>query len=90
MNTSTSLESVPAPLAAPVADRPVEDAAQECHEHAWVTASRHATSEGIILYVRCACGAWRVDTVDAASMRPPRALSHTIPDRTSGTAIRRP
>jgi len=45
------------------------------HEHAWVTASMHATSGGRIRYVRCvSCEAWRVD-VDAAPGRPP--LPHT-------------
>lgn len=32
------------------------------HEHGWVTLSSHATSDGIVRYVRCAvCGALRVD-----------------------------
>ncbi|WP_029150587.1 hypothetical protein [Microbacterium indicum] len=31
------------------------------HEHAWATASAHATSEGVVRYVSCPCGARRVD-----------------------------
>ncbi len=33
------------------------------HEHAWVVESAHNTSEGRVLYVRCAgnCGARRID-----------------------------
>ncbi|WP_040524404.1 hypothetical protein [Gordonia effusa] len=32
------------------------------HEHGWYTQSRHATSEGVVLYVRCgSCGTQRVD-----------------------------
>jgi hypothetical protein len=30
------------------------------HEHAWRTASRHPTSDGVVSYQRCACGAWQV------------------------------
>lgn len=33
------------------------------HEHAWLAESTHATSEGVVVYVRCAagCGARRID-----------------------------
>lgn len=32
------------------------------HEHAWVTRSRHPTSDGDVLYVRCIrCGTQRID-----------------------------
>ncbi|MDP0397620.1 hypothetical protein [Tsukamurella strandjordii] len=31
--------------------------------HAWQTESHHPTSEGIVLYQRCACGARRIATV---------------------------
>ncbi|WP_337005759.1 MULTISPECIES: hypothetical protein [unclassified Microbacterium] len=45
------------------------------HEHAWLVESRHPTSEGIVLYVRCAdCGARRVDLQQHAHT-PPIALS---------------
>ena len=45
------------------------------HEHAWLVESRHPTSEGIVLYVRCAdCGSRRVD-VQAHPQTPPVALS---------------
>ncbi|HWC24916.1 MAG TPA: hypothetical protein VG502_21665 [Flexivirga sp.] len=40
-------------------------------EHAWVTESRHPTSLGVVLYVRCAdCGARRVDLHEARSIAP--------------------
>ena len=45
------------------------------HEHAWLVESRHPTSEGIVLYVRCAdCDARRVD-MQAHPHTPPVALS---------------
>lgn len=32
------------------------------HEHAWVTESQHATSEGVVRYARCvACDSRRVE-----------------------------
>lgn len=33
--------------------------------HAWETESHHPTSEGIVLYQRCACGARRITTAGA-------------------------
>lgn len=48
---------------------------QRTHEHAWLVESRHPTSEGIVLYVRCAdCDARRVDLQQHAHT-PPVALS---------------
>lgn len=45
------------------------------HEHAWVTESVHATSEGRIRYVRCvACVARRVD-LNPPVIAPASALS---------------
>ncbi|WP_433675765.1 hypothetical protein [Microbacterium gorillae] len=36
------------------------------HEHGWVTESRHRTSEGVVVYVRCVdCDARRVDIAPA-------------------------
>lgn len=47
-------------------------------EHGWVTESRHATSEGVVLYVRCGrCGARRVDLQPIAPAVPV-GLSRTI------------
>jgi len=47
------------------------------HEHAWVTESRHRTSEGLVIYVRCAaCEARRVDV--RSPWMPPTALSRCI------------
>ncbi|MFJ2369611.1 hypothetical protein [Microbacterium sp. NPDC087665] len=48
------------------------------HEHAWLTESRHRTSEGILSYVRCdACGARRVD-LQAQPHLPPAAVSRGL------------
>ncbi|MGW8484610.1 hypothetical protein ACWGJP_15885 [Microbacterium sp. NPDC055903] len=48
------------------------------HEHGWIVESRHATSEGRILYVRCAdCGARRID-LEAHPAAPPLALSRPL------------
>lgn len=34
------------------------------HEHGWIALSRHATSEGVVIYARCVdCGAHRVESV---------------------------
>lgn len=45
------------------------------HEHAWTTDSRHRTSAGYVLYVRCtACGAHRVD-LQRRTDAPPAPLS---------------
>ncbi|MEU8223741.1 hypothetical protein [Kribbella sp. NPDC048915] len=32
----------------------------ETHRHRWIAVSRHAVSEGLVVYQRCACGQWRV------------------------------
>ncbi|OLL98864.1 hypothetical protein Ae406Ps2_3391 [Pseudonocardia sp. Ae406_Ps2] len=29
-------------------------------DHEWRTASRHRTSDGVVSYQRCRCGAWRI------------------------------
>lgn len=48
------------------------------HEHAWLVESRHRTSEGHVLYVRCSsCTARRVD-VQAHAHLPPAALSREL------------
>jgi hypothetical protein len=53
-------------------------AATFLHEHAWVTESVHATSEGRVRYVRCTgCVARRVD-LDPLSLAPASALSREI------------
>ncbi|QNA93308.1 MULTISPECIES: hypothetical protein [unclassified Microbacterium] len=47
----------------------------ETHEHAWYTESRHPTSDGTVLYVRCGeCGSRRVD-LQAHPHTPPVAVS---------------
>lgn len=48
------------------------------HEHGWSTESAHRTSEGTVVYVRCAgCGARRVD-VEPAVAAPPTAASTVV------------
>lgn len=48
------------------------------HEHAWVTESAHRTSEGEIVYVRCAgCDARRVDLRGRHDL-PPEPRSRTV------------
>ena len=48
------------------------------HEHAWATESRHATSAGYVLYVRCAaCGIHRVD-LQAHREVPAAPLSRVV------------
>ncbi|MGH3353840.1 MAG: hypothetical protein ACRDPS_24480 [Nocardioides sp.] len=45
------------------------------HEHGWLTESSHRTSEGQVLYVRCAsCGVRRVD-LQIHAFLPPHPLS---------------
>ncbi|PRI12340.1 hypothetical protein B4915_01275 [Leucobacter massiliensis] len=55
--------------------------ASPSHEHGWCTESRHPSSAGTVVYVRCAgCGARRVDICD----RPggvPRALGREVTSR---------
>lgn len=48
------------------------------HEHAWATESRHPTSAGLVLYVRCAaCGTRRVDLQGHRDL-PPAPLSRVV------------
>jgi hypothetical protein len=48
------------------------------HEHSWATESRHPTSAGHVLYVRCtACGIHRVD-LQAHRDTPPAPLSRVV------------
>ena len=63
------LDTRPVPVATPLKER---------HEHAWITESRHPTSEGVLFYVRCAdCGIRRVD-LQTHHQAPPAALSREI------------
>lgn len=50
------------------------------HEHSWTTDSRHPTSAGWVLYVRCtACGTRRVD-LQTHRESPPAPLSRAVGD----------
>lgn len=70
--TSTDTLPIPRPTTAPMA-----------HEHFWLTESRHSTSEGIVVYVRCgACTARRIDlrpsSAAPSTSLPPIAMSRSI------------
>lgn len=66
--TTRTPDSVPDP----------EPIATPAHEHAWELESRHTTSEGWIMYVRCVgCAARRVD-VQLHAEQPPRPLSREL------------
>lgn len=59
----------------PLNTLPIPRPTRIAHEHAWRVDSRHPTSEGIVLYVRCgACGTRRVD-LQSHPQVPPTALS---------------
>lgn len=48
------------------------------HEHGWVTESAHATSQGLVRYVRCAaCGTRRVD-LEPGTVVTPVAVSRPV------------
>ncbi|GAA4758599.1 hypothetical protein [Citricoccus nitrophenolicus] len=50
----------------------------DAHEHGWRVESRHATSEGWVLYVRCGvCRTLRVDRQTSADL-PPMAVSAEV------------
>ncbi|KIP92194.1 hypothetical protein RU09_08915 [Microbacterium sp. MEJ108Y] len=59
---------------------PIPRQTTTAHEHAWVADSRHPTSEGVVVYVRCAdCGTHRVD-LQAHPLMPPSAISRETSD----------
>ncbi|MEV8171930.1 hypothetical protein [Microbacterium sp. NPDC077486] len=65
----TSSDTLPLPRLASPADT---------HEHAWLVESRHPTSEGVVMYVRCVgCDSRRVDLAAHAQV-PPAALSRAV------------
>ncbi|WP_200837762.1 hypothetical protein [Ruania rhizosphaerae] len=47
------------------------------HEHGWHVESRHTTTMGTVLYVRCGCGARRVD-LQGPGEPAPSGISATI------------
>jgi len=60
---------------------PLPHAAPRTHEHGWTAESRHPTSEGVVVYVRCAgCGARRVDVVPLGGILP-NAASRPVSGR---------
>ncbi|WP_336631164.1 MULTISPECIES: hypothetical protein [unclassified Microbacterium] len=69
---------------------PASTSATSPHEHGWSVESRHSTSDGVILYVRCtSCGVRRVDREHGRGT-PPTALSTTAPrEHPTGAPARR-
>lgn len=57
----------------------VPHTAEPQHEHAWIVESAHKTSEGTVLYTRCAlaCGGRRIEMRDLAEI-PPHVLSTVV------------
>ncbi|MFP5020931.1 hypothetical protein [Pseudonocardia phyllosphaerae] len=58
-------------------------------QHHWQTVSRHRTSDGVVAYQRCRCGAWRVrlDARTALDFRTTEAISTLAePGHTKGRA----
>lgn len=48
------------------------------HEHAWLVESRHSTSAGLVVYVKCGtCKTRRVDIQDRVES-PPTAVSKEV------------
>ncbi|MGX1934568.1 hypothetical protein [Microbacterium resistens] len=67
-----------APATRPVPLPPPAERTAARHEHGWISESRHPTSEGVIVYVRCtACGTRRVDLVPTPTL-PPLAVTRGI------------
>ncbi|MGI5186956.1 hypothetical protein ACQEVI_02290 [Promicromonospora sp. CA-289599] len=65
----TTIDTRPAPRTSSQGSR---------HEHSWATESRHATSAGHVVYVRCtACGSHRVDLQGHREM-PPAPLTRVV------------
>lgn len=46
--------------------------------HEWQLASRHAVSDGILRYERCACGAWRVSRGEVGPAREPGVVDAVL------------
>lgn len=57
----------------------VLESSTAAHEHVWQLESAHTTSEGRVLYIKCAaeCGARRVD-LDRVLHTAPAALSREV------------
>ncbi|WP_141871070.1 hypothetical protein [Microbacterium saperdae] len=73
----TSLHTLPIPrIPSPTA----------AHEHVWLVESRHRTSDGTLLYVRCAdCGIRRLD-LQGHPQQPPVGLSRAIGETAANAA----
>jgi hypothetical protein len=73
----TTIDTRPAPRTG-AQETSRETSTQTRHEHSWATESRHATSAGYVVYVRCtACGSHRVDLQGHREM-PPAPLTRVV------------
>ncbi|MGP9487563.1 hypothetical protein CIK76_11780 [Glutamicibacter sp. BW80] len=62
------------------------------HEHSWISESKHPTSIGYVIYVRCnACGVRRVDIQNQTNLvpTPVSAELHPLPGRASSNVSQR-
>ena len=53
------------------------------HEHGWQVESQHATSEGLVIYVRCDCGTRRVDVLPPGHLVPMAISVEVRPGRSN-------
>jgi hypothetical protein len=59
------------------------------HEHVWTPRSRHSSSDGVVIYQRCACGLWRV-TLDGPRPEAGRTLLTTGNPDAHNSPVRSP
>lgn len=75
----TTIDTRPAPrTSTQQTSTPEASTPKTRHEHSWATESRHATSAGYVVYVRCtACGSHRVDLQGHREL-PPAPLTRVV------------
>lgn len=62
-------------------DQPGTGSTSEGQPHQWQVESRHGTSDGTVVYVRCTrCGARRVELQESPWL-PPLAISREVAER---------
>jgi hypothetical protein len=63
---------------APVSSRTHLAGSTPPHEHGWLVESQHSTTQGLVVYVRCAaCRALRVDLQERPDV-PPSAVTRVM------------
>ncbi|MBN9736341.1 MULTISPECIES: hypothetical protein [unclassified Pseudonocardia] len=53
-------------------------------EHEWEPVSRHRTSDGVVSYLRCRCGSWRIHM---AAQEAASATSGTVAEPVPGRRV---